>query len=243
MSDAVERRFSEDESRAIIARAARAQLVAETSAEERQAGAMSLAQLQEVARAAGIEPSHVAAAAASLEAESDAGGSALAPFGLPARLRAARVVPPVSDATWERMVAALRSEFGTAGHAGQLGRRREWTARVKSGSSGYDDAMHVVVAPHELGAVITIEQHDAQQRGRDFLTAAGTTSIMGVLFGALGLLTPLPAGLGVVGLVVLGSGAALGGGGVAWTKRWARRRVRSFDTLLDRLELIARTEG
>lgn len=238
MPDPAERRFTDDEARAIIERAARTQHALEVRDDARGASGLSLAELQEVARAAGLDPRHVAAAAASLEI--DGATPPVDRFGVPTRLRITRVVPAVSDPAWELMVAALRAEFGTAGSAGQVGRMREWTGQTKA-SSGLQDEVHVVAAPHAGGVALTIEQADTRRRGRDMLVAAGTTGGMGVLFLAMGLVPGAPIALAVLGGAVAGIGGLFGVGGVVHARRWATGQERRFHAVLDRLEVIART--
>ena len=240
MPDPADRPFTEAETSAIIARAARSQHAVAPTPED----GLSLAELQEIGRAAGLSPVHVAAAAAALRAE-QAGGGSTGRFGLPREIRALRVIPaPVSDAAWERMVAELRRHFGTAGHAGQVGRHREWTATERAEANGHRDELHAVLAPHELGAMLTLEQRRADRRGRDYLTAGGTLGGMGLMLAALLLVVAsVPAALALLGGGLGALGAAFGGGGVAAARAWARRRHDRFEALLDRLELIARAEG
>ena len=237
MRDPDERRFTDDEARAIIERAARAQHAIEVRDDARGAAGLSLVELQEIGRAAGLDPRHVAAAATALSV--DGAAPPVDRFGLPARLRATRVVPAVSDAAWERMVAALRAEFGTAGIAGQVGRIREWTAQTRT-PGGMRDDVHVVVAPHAGGVAVTIEQPDAAKRGRDMLVAAGTMGGMGAMLVAIGLVSALALALAVVGVGVAAAGGAMGAGGVVHARRWAAERERRFQAVLDRLDLIAR---
>lgn len=240
MRDPAERRFTDDEARAIIERAARAQHAIEVRDDARAAAGLWLVELQEIGQAAGLDPRHVAAAAAALAV--DGAAPTVDRFGLPARLRVTRAMPAVSDPAWERMVAALRAEFGTAGAAGQVGRIREWTARTET-SGGMPDEVHVVVAPaDDGGAVVTIDHPDARKRGRDLLVAAGTMGGMGVLFLGMGLIPALPVALAAVGAGVVGVGGIMGAGGVAYARRWAAGRERRFQAVLDRLEVIARTE-
>lgn len=239
MPDAPDHRFTEQETAAIIARAARSQHAVAPVSES----GLSLAELQEIGRAAGLSPTHVAAAAAALRAEQAPGGAGER-FGLPREIRALRVIPvPVSDATWERMVATLRQHFGTAGHAGQVGRLREWTATTRSSSTERREELHVVLAPHELGAMLTLTQQKADARGVEYLTAGGTLGGTGLLFAAMPLVTALPAAMALLGGGLATLGVAFGVGGVASARAWARRRREGFEALLDRLELIARATG
>ena len=234
MSDSRERRYNDDEARAIIARASRTQHAVEVHDDGGRGAGFSLAELQAIGREVGLDPQHVAAAAAALAVSEPV--PAVDRLGLPTTLRRTRVVPAVSDAAWERIVAELRAEFRVVGNAGQVGRMREWSATAKS-PSGARDEVHVVVAPHGQGAAITIEQPDVRRRAHDVLVAAGTMSGMGVILGALSFVA-LP--LVIVSGAILAAGGLMGGIGVLHARRWAGSRADYFERLLDRMELIAR---
>src|SRR5690606_38603374 len=118
-----ERRYTEEEMRAVFARAAERQRRAE---ETGQAAGLSLAEMQEVAAAAGIDPTHVAAAVAEMAAAPEPRRTLL---GAPVEVTRVRHLPaPVSDEAWARIVGELRRAFNDDGIAGQLGRIREWSA-------------------------------------------------------------------------------------------------------------------
>lgn len=236
MTDPTTRRFSEQETTAIIARAARAQHAVEAVPQS----GLSLAELQEVGRAAGLAPEHIASAAASLEVERAEPPSRL---GLPARVRQTRVLStPVSDAAWERMVALLRQHFGGPGHGGQVGRQREWTIRQHATSTSHGDEIHVMLAPHPLGAQITVELPKPHRGVAEALAAGGTMTAIaiGTVVTAFAM-SALTAKLAIVGALLLLPGTALGGGSILEARRRARRNAEQFEALLDRLALIAHT--
>ena len=126
------RRYSEEDAQrifALVAERQRASLGADSG--------LSLAELEEAARAAGLDPSLVAGAAAEVDALPDAEDRTLA--GAPVEVVRQRLIGrSVDDDTWAQMVAAARAEFGDAGMAGQIGRLREWTlisGGTKNGTS------------------------------------------------------------------------------------------------------------
>ena len=116
-----ERRFTEEEARRIFASVAERQRI-ETPATD----GLTLAEMQDVARASGLDPALVAAVAA----EMSAGAPAEIPnfLGAPLAVRQRRVLPvAVDDDAWARVVTELRREFDTPGVPTEMGRQREWS--------------------------------------------------------------------------------------------------------------------
>ena len=229
-----DRRYTEAELHAIFERAAKRQEAA-TRAEEASRAGLTLAELQEIGAASGIDPAHVAAAAADLEAlPPRAGNEAL---GLPDEIRRERaLLHPVSDEAWERMVAELRRTFEQPGVAGKVGRVREWTTAPEDDL----ESVRVTARPDGGGTRIGFEQ--PLRRQRDALKpgiVTGLAMTLGMtLFLAWGdfpghypLLIPAL-------IAVMASGML----GFQWKRlrSHADRQGQRFDALLDRFDLIAR---
>jgi hypothetical protein len=230
----MDRRFSEEEMRAVFARAAERQRRAEVV----DAGSgLSLAEMQEVAAAAGIDPTHVAAAVAELAAAPEPRNQFA---GVPVQVTRVRRLPvQVSDEGWARIVAELRRTFDEDGIAGQLGRIREWNA-VGRGPRR-DLATRLALEPDGDGARVTLRQ-SARDFAFGFTLAGGIMTFMSLMFTTLASLGVdnelwIPAGImGGMALLFLGS-LQLG------MRMWARRQERRFEALLDRIELIAREDA
>jgi len=226
-------RFSEDDARRVFARAAERQRVAGPPAD-----GLTLAELQEIGRAAGLDPDDIAAAVAELQAGDAAPGPVVA--GLPAEWRTVRVLPsPVSDAAWEAMVAVLRKTFGAAGTASQIGRVREWS--LPDAAHGGSDGVAVVLEPTEAGTRVTVT-HVQRTLVRQVQQLMWAMPLLGLLFSAVPLLMGRPEMWLLPLLLVLVLSASVAG--ILWGARRARRRVRDqADALLDRIDLIARDDA
>ena len=224
-------RFSEEEARRIFARAAERQQASEPASE-----GLSLDELQEVGRAAGLDPAHVAAAVAEVRGARPAAPPATF-LGVGVEVRASRVLSgPVTDEAWEQMVARLRRTFGSKGTPTDVGRVREWT-------SGPNSTLLVTVEPGDPagGAVVTM-QTSKKSASSQYRVIFGVFGAMAVFFALLGTLqggAGEPAFWTFIGaLVAAAVGVPLiGRQGYA---RWAERRQGQFDALLDQFELIVR---
>ena len=218
------RHFSEEEARRIFARAAERQHRRPALGE-----GLTLEDLQAIGREAGIDPAHVAAAAAE-----DA-----TPYqppmwaGVPLRTqRVRRLVGPVDDAAWGRVLDVLRERHQTPGAVEHIGDRRSWTA--------YEGSLQ--------GERVRIE---TTSEGTELTVESGVASEKGAAYGLSGMMVSLGALMGV-------GGAATGKTGLLWfalamavmtvavllvTRVSARRRAGTrpleMDALADRIERIA----
>jgi hypothetical protein len=215
-------RFNEDQAAAIFARAAEAEASGRQPASG--AGGMTLAELQEIGKEAGLSPEAVAQAAASLRS---AGTPAPAPTFFRVPIGVARTVAlerPLSDEEWGGLVAELRTTFNADGRVRSDGSFREWrnsNLRVSAGPApgGYQ-----------------VEMRTSKGSARSLMTAGGIMAgISGALL-AMGTLTGSMAP-GDVGDIapILTVGAALFGAGVVQVPAWARRRRQQFERIAERL--------
>src|SRR5690606_12447838 len=196
-----------------------------------------LAEMQEVAAAAGIDPTHVAAAVAELAAAPEPRRTLL---GAPVEVTRVRHLPTaVSDEAWARIVGELRRTFRDDGIAGQLGRIREWSA-VSRGPRR-DVVTRLALEPDGDGTRVVLRR-SARDVALAFSIAGLSGSFMALLFGVLaatGVDSEFAFGalfMGAMALVFLG-GLQLG------LRLWAARQERSFEAVLDRVELIAREDA
>lgn len=223
-------RFSEDEARRIFARAAERQHKADSRPE-----GLSLAELQEIARASGIDPDHVSAAVADVRGALPDHEPRMV-LGVDLEPRASRIIPgELSDADWAEVVARLRRTFRSKGIPTEVGPVREW-------SSGATSNLLVTAAPVEGGTRVTLESSRAHEfKGSGFA---------GVFLGALAVffvVGTLIAGEYTGTLFTVGVSAVLSLSMYLWVRfgygSWSRKRSDQFDTLLDQIELVARSSA
>ena len=234
MSD--ERRYSEAELRAIIERAAQRQESSRRAQEASEDG-LTLAELQQVGAASGIDPAHIATAAAEL-ANPETATKPATLMGIPGVVRRTRFIASrVSDPEWERIVSELRREFDSSGIPSEVGRVREWTTQVRRKSSA---AVRVALEPVEGGTEVVIEQTLRRSALPFTLLSAGyllVALILSVLalngtFGEAGAFAPA--------LFFASFAALMFGGSQVGFRLHARRQDERFERALDRIELIAR---
>ena len=228
-------RFSEEEARQIFARAAERQ-----HADDAAPAGLSLAELQEIGKAAGLDPAHVAAAVA--EVQGGAGRSAAPPatfLGVDVEPRASRVLPAeVTDAVWGRMVGRLRPTFKTIGVTSKVGAVREWQGTNERGGLSN---LRMTAAAVEGGTLVTLETSRAKE-ARQYRFLPPFFAVMASLIFAGGVAegaTGSPA-LWTITAVFLAFGISLPAYARHGYVRWAERRQGQFDGLLDQFELLAR---
>ena len=167
------RRFTEEEAERVFARAAARQHAHSTPPD-----GLTLAELQQIGREAGLDPEHVVAAVA----ETDAVGTPVPSasyLGVPVEPRASRLFEgEVTDEAWEQMVTRLRRTFRSKGMPVELGRVREW-------SSGPQSNLHVSLEPVEGGTLVSLETSKAQvakDMGSTPATAGAFVALLSLLF-------------------------------------------------------------
>ncbi len=233
------RRFDDEEVALILRRAAELQ--------EAQPGAgsqgMTLADLEEVAREAGLDPSLVRRAAAEV---GDAGttGAAAAPLtggsrflGAPTVLRAERIIDgELAVDEFETLLDEIRSTFNDVGSFSTLGRTLAWRSSPgmhgRHGGGARQINVTIVIRGGQTG--IRVEESTGQFAGGLFgglmggLGGGGGSIAMGIGIGAL------HSALAVLGIW----GAFIGGSyGLARTifVTTSRRRAAALAALADRL--------
>lgn len=179
---------------------------------------LTLGQLQDVGREVGLSPSRIAQAVATFE-----GQGALLPrtraLGLPTSVGSVVSLPRApTEREWERLVAELRTTFGTKGEVTTHGSLREWSY----------GSLHAFVEPTETGYRLRLADSLAG--------ALGLSTLFGGFFLVFGLLVTVillsrdDAGLKyLVGLFM----SAGGGGAMALTALsapgWARTQEQRME--------------
>ena len=223
------RQFTEEEAQRVFARLA--ELQGQGHGDDR---TLSIDELKEAARAAGLDPSLVERAVRDVEAPPERRRTL---FGAPVEVVQTRVVPgTLTDDVWAQMVAALRTEFDAVGMAGELGRTREWTHI--SGGTKNGITTRLSAEPTAGGTRLTLSR-SVRDSVLGFSIAGGIQLLMAVLFFALPILGGEPD-LWIPGAMMLAFGLVFTVGTQVGTRVWAQRRSEQFDRALGRLELISR---
>ena len=228
------RRFTEEEAQRIFARVAERQRHA--AATDR---GLSLAELEEAAGAAGLDPALVAAAAAELDAAPHPERTFL---GSPVEVIRHRVVAgPLDDDAWAQMVAAARREFGHPGIAGQIGRLREWTCFTggQNGAANNQTLTRLTAEPTADGTRITLTR-SIREVVLGITIATAMQWLVASFFGAIAV-AGVDSNIWIPALIMMGLGTLFGAGTFVGTRVWQGRTGRQFDHLLDRLELAAQS--
>lgn len=183
--DLVPRRYSEKEAGRILRTAAEMQRAEPSAADP---FGFSLAELEEVAREAGIDPAVVRRAASQLDVSRSASlGSALA--GGPLSIRLETELPGEYPAErFDALVPLIQNASPWQGHAGVVGKSLTWSARADSNTS----SLQVLVVAAEGRTLIRAEER--------------LGGFVGALFGGVVAGGGVGAGVGIGA----GVGAALG---------------------------------
>ena len=238
MSSAPEdtRRFSDEEVALIIKRAAELQQTEQIVEQDRSAS-MSLVDIEQVAREAGIDPQLVRRAAQGLDAPAAVNRpSALA--GAPTRLVYERVVEgEISVDEFEALVYEMRRTFGENGVPSVLGRTLAWSSVTTAGPRGHPRGRNIDVSVTVRGGLTTIR---VEEELRNLATAVFAPILAGVGSMSLGVLFPLAMATfqsaPVAGAIWVGGMGGLYGIARAIFGRFASKRDRQLRQLIDRLE-------
>ena len=223
------KRFSESEAQRIFARAAERQ----HAAADEEAG-LTVEELEEIGRTAGLDPAFVRAAAADALRPDPVAEDAHDALGMPRHVRRERLIPgTVDDEAWARIVADLRARFKTSGVASQIGPLREWT------TSASDNAQPAQISLHTEGEATRVVAEQSFRNSRlGFGIGGGVNLAMGLIFSVVALTAEpdmwIPAVVLASFSLVFLLGAVLG------MRSHARRQAERFEGAMDRIELALR---
>ena len=190
------RRFSEKEVAHIIKRASELQ---QEEAPAESATGMSLAELEQVAREAGLDPALVRRAAADLDTRvSDRAPSRF--LGAPTKLRLERTIEGEVPANeYEPIVLEIQRVLGEVGSAATLGRSLQWTMTRMGRHRHSTRTVQVTITPRNGRTTIRIEEPMMGLAGGVF------GGLMGGMGGGLsGMAMGIGMGVFQSGLVALG---------------------------------------
>lgn len=226
------RRFDDREVGLIIQRAGELQ---KTEVARSDRGGMSLAELEQVAREAGLDPALVRRAAREIDAPAPPKSSLLA--GAPTQLfYELSFEGELSVDEYEPLVAEIRRSVGEPGMVGTLGRTLTWTAA----DTGFGNRrsqhrqLSITVTPRDGHTTLRIEESLSQLAGGVFGGGMGGFGggASGLGFGlGMGVLHSAAVATGIVGGILLVSYAGARG----LFSVLAGRRKRQLEQLRDRL--------
>ena len=194
---------------------------------------LTLDELQEIGRAAGLDPAHIAAVVAESETEAETQQTW---HGVPVGVTRTRLLPDrVSDAEWEQIVDVLRAHYKMPGTAQQIGRRREWSA---SSTTAY----RVTVESRGDGDLVRV-QAPASVRSAGILTGLGFSAAAIVMFLSTALTTGELVGPALASAPFAAFGALLYLSVLAMARFAAPREAARHEALLDRIDLLSRADA
>lgn len=195
-------------------------------------GGLTLEQLKQIGREAGIEPARVEQAAASLDVR---GQSATVKRALGMPIGVSRVVDlprAPTDREWEQMIAEFRSTFGVQGVATNTGGIRDWA----------QGNLHICVEPTERGQQLrlsTLKEDGVALNGLGFVMG-GMALLMGAVVTAGGKADKAIVVVGMFGGLSIAAFVA----NVIRLPRWAREREGQMEVIAERaVKLLGKPDG
>jgi len=224
-----ERRYDEQEVAEIFKRSTEAQL--EAARQLPPSEGMTLAEVLEIGRQAGITAESVADAARSLDRQEPRFRRQL--LGLTIGVgRTVALDRRVTDDEWERLVVVLRDTFDARGNARTDGRLRQWT----------NGNLQILIEPTEHGDRLRMRTVNDGARGLIMIGAGvlGTLAAVSVVTLAAGIPDAM-ARLSTLGPLALVGAAALGLG-LSRLRNWAGTRIQQMDNIAARLRAAGANE-
>jgi len=188
---------------------------------------MTLAQLEAIAREAGIEPERVAAAAREIDTPTAAPRKVV---GVPVSVaRSVELPRRLTEAEWEHLVTRLRETFDTSGKLESHGTLRQWS----------NGNLKVMLEPGIHGHRV---RFTSLNQGMRFRLLAGTIT-GGAFLGGSFLAAILPSNVATVGAAPMSAIGGIIGLFVAATavqslKVWRAERRTQFDAIAAELERL-----
>jgi hypothetical protein len=222
-----ERRYDDDEVAEIFQKAAEGpQSLPRQAARDE---GMSLAELQEIGREAGLSPEAVASAARSLELRPQAGVRRY--LAMPIQVERSIDLPrKLTEAEWERLVVRLRETFNARGVVTANGSFRQWT----------NGNLQALLEPTATGTRLRMSTMRA--------SSVFSMNVGAGLMGFSALLTTIDAFAGHLATAWPGAAiiASIGAGTMALAglqlPSWARRRSRQMEDITSQLALETSTD-
>jgi hypothetical protein len=216
-----ERRYTDEEVSAIFAAAAEDQSPTRTRSASPGTG-LTLSDLQDIGRQAGIPAEAVAHAARALDAKGQASTDSILglPFGVG---RTVELPRKLSDREWEQLVGQLRQVFRASGTVRSFGPMREW----RNGN------LHVLLEPTDGGERLRLHTMSGPARA-NMLAGAISVGFSAALAAATAVAGQ--AGRALPGIVFLGLvGVGMMASGALRLPSWSRRRARQMEAIAEKV--------
>lgn len=226
-----ERRYGEEEVREIFNLATTAGDTRNKALSAESEG-LTLADLQRIGQEAGIEPTRVAQAAATLDSRGKP-QQIRRSFGLPVGISRVVDLPRApTDQEWGQLVSEFRTTFATRGQTNTSGELREWS----------HGNLHICVEPTARGYQLRLST-----LRDDAIAFNGVSVLMGlmsVIFGSVVLVSGKPPekAIAVFGMFA-GMGLAAFAVNLVNIPRWARTRERQLAALAEQAVALLRGAG
>jgi hypothetical protein len=223
-----ERRYSEEEVAEILKQAA--ELEHSDTSLSRSVDGLTLSELEEIGREAGISPSAVHQAVRRID-KSDQSTRRL--LGLPIGVsRTVELERKLTDDEWDRLVADLRTTFDARGRIRQDGSLRSWS----------NGNLQVLLEPSQSGQRLRLRTVKGNARslismGVAMFVVAAVWTIESVVKGTFG----DPSSLARLAPFIA-TGTVMFGAGMIGLPRWAKLRRRQMDEIAERVESTTRTD-
>lgn len=223
-----DRRYDDDEVAEIFAKAAEGPQA--PSLQPPRDEGMTLAELQEIGREAGISPEAVERAARSLAVRPQGGSRSF--FGLPIGVeRSISLDRRLTEAEWEQLVVELREVFHARGVVSASGSFRQWT----------NGNLQALLEPTAKGHRLRISTVKGSARAMTIggVAMLGVGAVMGIAAAAAGNIASVAPAVGIY----LAAGIGLIASSTLRLPAWARLRGRQMEEITSRLALETGTDN
>lgn len=226
----MDRRFTPEEVREILAIAAERDHSSELEYET----LLTLAELEEAARAAGIHPSHVRAAVADVLSPSRKAIHRTF-LGVPVEIRRTRTLSrSLEAADWAKVVLEARRESGKHGVVTELGNMLEWSSDADERKS----PVRVVAEPMEGGTRITAER-STWPRSLGITLGAGANIAAALAMGATWFVTGAESNLWMPSSLLFIFAIAFFTIGLTSLKKKGRREAEALERVVRTIDVEA----
>lgn len=226
--------FSKDDAEKIFAMAAQRQQSDEMEA----SSGLSLEDLEEAGRAAGINPDYIRSAAADMMRPSRAPIQRTF-MGVPVEMRQTTLIKkPIDSLTWNEIVRQAQRIFGKEGQNTETSLVREWASMPKENQL----PIRIIAEAEGDGTRITIERKTWPQ-----VIGFGIGTVVNIAMGLLVIITSIANFSGdkdwIVGSILLGFGLLFGLGAGIGLKMTGKKQAAQFEEMLRCIDqVVANTQ-
>lgn len=197
----MKRKFSKAEAERIFSQAAERQ----QARQKEDANQLTLEDLEEAGKAAGIDPAFIRAAASDLLRPSRTTEERKF-FGFPVELRESHVLPlTFNEDNWQQAVDVFAATYKKPGRTQEVGTTRRWSSELNDNHL----PTHIIAEKDQDGTRFTMEQKSWPVT-LGYGIGASITLLMGILFFILWIMNPTEGDLMIPATIMTGIGSLLG---------------------------------